>query len=62
MSTTHPTNITTEWDDIQRKYGNLPKLEKEETNEEINARFVEITEQELLREARLKEWKKKTVI
>uniref|UniRef100_A0A3B0N518 Phosducin thioredoxin-like domain-containing protein n=1 Tax=Theileria annulata TaxID=5874 RepID=A0A3B0N518_THEAN len=59
MSTTHPTNITTEWDDIQRKYGNLPKLEKEKTNEELDSAFVEVTEEELLREARLKKWKKK---
>lgn len=59
MSTTHPTNITTEWDDLQRKYGNLPKLEKEETNEVRDARIVELTEEELLRESRLKAWKKK---
>ncbi|UKJ89569.1 hypothetical protein MACJ_002820 [Theileria orientalis] len=59
MSTTHPTNITTEWDDIQRKHGNLPKLEKEKTNEELDSAFVEKTEEELLRESRLKQWKKK---
>ncbi|GFE54620.1 hypothetical protein BaOVIS_020240 [Babesia ovis] len=59
MSTTHPTNITTEWDDLQRKHGNLPKLEVEETNEVRDARLVEVAELELLREARLEAWKKK---
>ncbi|ORM40720.1 uncharacterized protein BXIN_2394 [Babesia sp. Xinjiang] len=59
MSTTHPTNITTEWDDLQRKHGNLPKLEVEETNEVRDARLVEIAEHELMREARLQAWKKK---
>ncbi|BAM42253.1 uncharacterized protein TOT_040000623 [Theileria orientalis strain Shintoku] len=59
MSTTHPTNVTTEWDDIQRKHGNLPKLEKEKTNEELDSAFVEKAEEELLRESRLKQWKKK---
>lgn len=59
MSTTHPTNITTEWDDLQRKHGNLPKLEEQETNEVRDSRLVEIAERELLREARLKEWKRR---
>lgn len=59
MSTTHPTNITTEWDDLQRKHGNLPKLEVPETNEVRDARLVEIAEHELMREARLQAWKKK---
>nr|BAN65670.1 conserved hypothetical protein [Babesia bovis] len=59
MSTTHPTNITTEWDDLQRKHGNLPELEPEETNEVRDARMVEVAELELLREARLEAWKKK---
>ncbi|SCO67736.1 phosducin-like protein, putative [Plasmodium vivax] len=35
MSTTNPTGETTEWDDLQRKYGNLPPLEKEVKEEEI---------------------------
>ncbi|EUD68284.1 hypothetical protein C922_01304 [Plasmodium inui San Antonio 1] len=35
MSTTNPTRETTEWDDLQRKYGNLPPLEKEVKEEEI---------------------------
>ncbi|KAK1442718.1 hypothetical protein BgAZ_302360 [Babesia gibsoni] len=59
MSTTHPTNITTEWDDLQRKHGNLPKLEPEETNEVRDAKLVEVAEHELLREARLREWKRR---
>ncbi|GIX64487.1 phosducin-like protein, putative [Babesia caballi] len=61
MSTTHPTNFTTEWDDLQRKYGNLPKLEVPETNEVRDARLVEVAEHELLREARLQAWKKKVM-
>ncbi|GBE61625.1 phosducin, putative [Babesia ovata] len=59
MSTTHPTNITTEWDDLQRKHGNLPKIDVPETNEVRDARLVEIAEHELMREARLEAWKKK---
>ncbi|CDR95157.1 hypothetical protein, conserved [Babesia bigemina] len=59
MSTTHPTNITTEWDDLQRKHGNLPKIEIPETNEVRDARLVEVAEHELMREARLEAWKKK---
>ncbi|GAB66904.1 hypothetical protein PCYB_102540, partial [Plasmodium cynomolgi strain B] len=35
MSTTNPTGETTEWDDLQRKYGNLPPLQKEVKEEEI---------------------------
>ncbi|GAW81394.1 phosducin-like protein [Plasmodium gonderi] len=35
MSTTNPTRETTEWDDLQRKFGNLPALEKEIKEEEI---------------------------
>jgi hypothetical protein len=32
---------TTEWDDIQRKFGNLPLLEKEVLQRELDERFVE---------------------
>ena len=32
---------TTEWDDIQRKFGNLPPLEKEVLQRELDERFVE---------------------
>ncbi|VWU50198.1 phosducin-like protein, putative [Hepatocystis sp. ex Piliocolobus tephrosceles] len=35
MSTTNPTQETTEWDDLQRKFGNLPPLKKEIKEEEI---------------------------
>ncbi|ANQ08506.1 Uncharacterized protein PCOAH_00030000 [Plasmodium coatneyi] len=41
MSTTNPTGETTEWDDLQRKYGNLPPLEKEVKEEEIYLRNLE---------------------
>lgn len=35
---------TTEWDDIQRKFGNLPPLEKEVLQRELDERFVESAE------------------
>lgn len=41
MSTTNPTNQTTEWDDLQRKFGNLPPLEKEVKEEELYLKAVD---------------------
>ncbi len=32
---------TTEWDDIQRKFGNLPPLEKEVPQRELDQRLIE---------------------
>ncbi|KAI4837814.1 phosducin-like protein 1 [Plasmodium brasilianum] len=41
MSTTNPTSETTEWDDLQRKFGNLPPLEKEIKEEEIYLKNID---------------------
>lgn len=46
MSTTHPTNETTEWDDLQRKFGNLPPLPKEVKEEEIYLQTIDKLENE----------------
>ncbi|SBT73368.1 phosducin-like protein, putative [Plasmodium ovale] len=46
MSTTNPTRETTEWDDLQRKYGNLPPLEKEIKEEEIYLKHIDKLENE----------------
>ncbi|SBS84450.1 phosducin-like protein, putative [Plasmodium ovale] len=46
MSTTNPTRETTEWDDLQRKYGNLPPLEKEIKEEEIYLTHIDKLENE----------------
>ncbi|CRH00501.1 phosducin-like protein, putative [Plasmodium relictum] len=46
MSTTNPTNETTEWDDLQRKFGNLPPLEKEIKEEEIYLENIDKIENE----------------
>jgi len=32
---------TTEWDDIQRKFGNLPQLQKEVPQRELDQRLIE---------------------
>ncbi|KAK2198248.1 hypothetical protein BdWA1_001257 [Babesia duncani] len=58
MSSTHPTNITTEWDDLQRKHGNLPKIVPQKTSEQESCELVEALEFKLLREARLARLKK----
>eukprot|EP00357_Protocruzia_adherens_P013130 CAMPEP_0114996846 /NCGR_PEP_ID=MMETSP0216-20121206/14559_1 /TAXON_ID=223996 /ORGANISM="Protocruzia adherens, Strain Boccale" /LENGTH=244 /DNA_ID=CAMNT_0002361139 /DNA_START=135 /DNA_END=869 /DNA_ORIENTATION=- len=36
--------VTTQWDDIQRRLGNLPELEKEETLEELTQVAIEVAE------------------
>ncbi|KYN93465.1 phosducin-like protein, putative [Plasmodium reichenowi] len=46
MSTTNPTRETTEWDDLQRKFGNLPPLPKEIKEEEIYLENLEKLEEE----------------
>ncbi|CDU19508.1 uncharacterized protein PY17X_1234600 [Plasmodium yoelii] len=46
MSTTNPTIETTEWDDLQRKFGNLPPLEKEIKEEEIYLKNIDKIENE----------------
>ncbi|SOV74405.1 phosducin-like protein, putative [Plasmodium sp. gorilla clade G3] len=46
MSTTNPTRETTEWDDLQRKFGNLPPLPKEIKEEEIYLENLEKLEKE----------------
>ncbi|CAD2109997.1 phosducin-like protein, putative [Plasmodium vinckei] len=46
MSTTNPTIETTEWDDLQRKFGNLPPLEKEIKEEEIYLKTIDRIENE----------------
>eukprot|EP00742_Colponemidia_sp_Colp-10_P001179 GILJ01001272.1.p1 GENE.GILJ01001272.1~~GILJ01001272.1.p1 ORF type:complete len:258 (+),score=44.19 GILJ01001272.1:37-774(+) len=38
------TGVSTEWDDIQRKFGNLPPLEKEITREELEAMAIQAAE------------------
>ncbi|CRG97942.1 phosducin-like protein, putative [Plasmodium gallinaceum] len=56
MSTTNPTNETTEWDDLQRKFGNLPPLEKEIKEEEIYLQNIDKIENEnVLEKKNLKE-------
>ncbi|CXI80369.1 phosducin-like protein, putative [Plasmodium berghei] len=46
MSTTNPTIETTEWDDLQRKFGNIPPLEKEIKEEEIYLKNIDRIENE----------------
>eukprot|EP00918_Siedleckia_nematoides_P072379 GHVU01158026.1.p1 GENE.GHVU01158026.1~~GHVU01158026.1.p1 ORF type:complete len:318 (+),score=48.70 GHVU01158026.1:120-1073(+) len=45
MSTTHPTKITTEWHDLQVKYGNFEKLEEEVKEEELTKAAIDAAEQ-----------------
>lgn len=56
MSTTNPTNQTTEWDDLQRKFGNLPPLEKEVKEEELYLKAIDkIENANILENKNLKE-------
>ena len=43
---------TTEWDDIQRKFGNLPPLEREAPQRELDERLVESADSWLCRNFR----------
>ena len=45
MSTTHPEEIETEWDSLQRKYGNLPPKPPRETEEEKTKQLVNALEE-----------------
>lgn len=45
MSTTNPQDIETEWDALQRKYGNLPPKPKTITEEEKSKELVHHLEQ-----------------
>ena len=44
MSTTHPDDIETEWDSLQRKFGNLPPKPVRETEEEKTKQLVDALE------------------
>ena len=44
MSTTHPDDIETEWDSLQRKFGNLPPKPARETEEEKTKQLVDALE------------------
>lgn len=45
MSTTHPQVRDTEWDALQRKFGNLPKLPPVVTEEQLTREVVDAAEQ-----------------
>jgi len=45
MSTTNPVNVTTEWEDLQVKYGNWQKRPDVITNESISQKTIDAAEQ-----------------
>lgn len=45
MSTTNPRIVETEWDELQRKFGNLPPKVEEVTEEECTKQLVDKLEQ-----------------
>lgn len=46
MSTTNPTNIPTEWEELQIKHGNLPERPKPITSEALSQAAIEFAEQQ----------------